>query len=274
MIRRPWRNASGVDCWLLISQVEHARISGKLAEAWTKPLLGRPDTNAELLAAIAHHDDGWADWERNLQLDPELGRPRDFTEMPQADSLAIWTRSIGVAEGIGPLAAYCVSRHFCLLLQRFANWDRMPREPAALARAFLDDQQRQQAGWLSKCSNIPASRRSQVAEHAAHWLQWFDALSLWLCCAQRAEPHAMQTPAGQTVDFQPQRAQPATEPDAEVICEFAVAPWPFAGAKLELQTTALAVPAARYGAWQDLADAAAGQVTVHWIMTPVRAGAL
>jgi hypothetical protein len=35
MIRRPFHTESGGDAWMLISQVEHARLSGALAAAWS-----------------------------------------------------------------------------------------------------------------------------------------------------------------------------------------------------------------------------------------------
>src|SRR5689334_22023337 len=103
MIRRPQPGVDSQPQWVLISQVEHARVSGELAEHWAAGALAPRD---ELVATIYHHDDGWREWEQRPDVDPEPGRPRAFTEMPLADSLVIWQRSIDAAARLGNLAPY------------------------------------------------------------------------------------------------------------------------------------------------------------------------
>ena len=95
MIRRNVTTENGQPGWLLISQVEHARISGEFAESWidspTANVTFLPLINPEeLLPAIYHHDDGWQDWEKSPEVDPQTGRPLAFTEMPLEVALEIW----------------------------------------------------------------------------------------------------------------------------------------------------------------------------------------
>jgi len=54
MIRRNLTLVDGTPLWLLISQVEHARVSGELTEFWQQPF------PSEVVDAITQHDDGWA----------------------------------------------------------------------------------------------------------------------------------------------------------------------------------------------------------------------
>ena len=78
----------------LISQVEHARVSGELVRHWHEQF------SHDVVEAIAHHDDGWAAWEAEPKLNPEIGAPYSFLEMPLAESLVIWDHSIAAARQV------------------------------------------------------------------------------------------------------------------------------------------------------------------------------
>ncbi|MEO1248806.1 MAG: DUF3891 family protein, partial [Pseudomonadota bacterium] len=108
--------------WLILNQRDHASLSADLARAMDLPPLDELGAREELLAAIAHHDDGWANWDADPKTDPDLGRPRGFNEMDRRDSLPIWRASIESAATHGPLAAATVAGHF-LALSRFGGDD-------------------------------------------------------------------------------------------------------------------------------------------------------
>ncbi len=87
------------DCdsdWLLISQVDHARLAEVLAAAWGNSQVSRLPMPAELVPAIRDHDEGWLDWEQSPTVDQETGRPLNFTEMPMEVSTRIWEKSISL----------------------------------------------------------------------------------------------------------------------------------------------------------------------------------
>ena len=46
-----------------------------------------------ILRGVAHHDDGWAEWDAAPRVNPANGMPRSFLEMRMRDSTAIWTRA-------------------------------------------------------------------------------------------------------------------------------------------------------------------------------------
>lgn len=89
MIRRPEGND-----WLLLSQVEHARLAGRIADVWGNAVVSNLPLPELLVPAVRHHDDGWYEYEQALQLDSETGTPRSFTEMPMDVATGIWSRSI------------------------------------------------------------------------------------------------------------------------------------------------------------------------------------
>src|SRR5690606_14127877 len=143
MIRRTQLAPDGLPRWVLIPQTEHARLSGQMAAAWGGGGYSRLDPYEEMVAAAAHHDDGWAAWDQHSDVDPATGRPLDFTEMPVPVSLEIWRGSIQSARRYGPLAAWAVSGHFSALMQRFpARWQGGSDEDRTLAEAFLSEQAR------------------------------------------------------------------------------------------------------------------------------------
>lgn len=153
--------------WFLISQIEHARISGQLARHCLSHL--EPSMAEELVQAIVHHDDGWSAWELGPTLDAAAERPLQFYELPIAASLEIWSRSIEVAATIGPRAGWVVASHFIALLD--ARSESLP----ALAVQWREEMKSARSDWDS------AWRSSDEASESLGWLQLLDVASLWLC---------------------------------------------------------------------------------------------
>src|SRR5262249_30681458 len=152
MIRRNIQLDDGTPAWLLISQVEHARISGELTQAWN-PVF--PD---EVTSAIAHHDDGWRAWEIATTLDPVRGCPLSFVEMPISDAIQIWSRSIEAASAYGHLAAAIVAGHFIGLAGG--------SEQATLSPAdkWLRDMCVGRAAWLAEWQSVSPTHTGETAE--------------------------------------------------------------------------------------------------------------
>jgi hypothetical protein len=255
MIRRHGSIAEGTaGQWILISQIDHARLAGQLAEHWGAdgyaPLLLPRN---ELLWTVYHHDDGWHAWEQAPDVDPKSGKPRTFTEMELGDSLVIWTASIETARQEGPLQAYLVAGHFCALARRSAAW----RKHDALwpqAERFLDQFGSLGTHWLQEWqAENPTANTPQRAQQALAQLQFFDALSLWFCCAAASGPDRIETPAGPVltlVPVDPRRVH--------------IAPWPLNVESLDLEIAGRAVPVGRYRDRAELAAAPAQSVLLRW----------
>lgn len=258
MIRRTVRDAAGAESWVLISQVEHARLAGVLAEQWggnsAAPL--RPRT--EILEAVFHHDDGWADWERTAGIDAKSGRPLDFTEMPLVESLAIWRDSIATASSLNRLAGYAVSAHFCALLRRFSSRWQGVEAMTTIAQEFLTSQERQQAQWREDWGrHVESNSAAMVFDHAFRFLQFFDSVSLWLCCSESPKPETFEPPSGPAVSFR-----------STAKGQVAVSPWPFQPERLKLDAVGRAIPIARYDSPAALATAPAQPASLTWELFP------
>jgi hypothetical protein len=247
--------------WLIIEQAEHARLAVELARAWGNdrfPALAiaatgttiksRPPTGIEgrawgracaaFDAAIAHHDDGWKEWDRQPRLDPQTGRPRDFLEMRMRDSTAIWTRSIAELRENGfPLPAYAVSSHFCFLAERAQDRDRDPDDQQTAA-LFLAEQRALHAALEADADSAGTGDDFRAfGELGYRTVQFFDRLSLWLCCAERSQPQSLAVPTGGTVTLIPSPDNPR---------EISIEPTPLGAAAIKLETFVKRLPAREY----------------------------
>ena len=203
------------------------------------------------------------DWDARPGVDPKSGRPINFDEMRLSDSLPIWTRSILAAADRGPLVGYFVAGHFTRLLRRF---DSSRNEPAneALARDFLARHDANMARWLAERqeSEPQGTMRSELADagrRGVSYLQLFDAISLWLCCAERHEPRRIEMSAGEGWTFLP--ASGAAKDCQQV----RVDPWPLASDHCGLAVRGWVVPQAAYQSTDELLAATiATDVVLRW----------
>ena len=236
---------------------EHALLSGELARHWGAPPFALLEPRDVLLAAVDHHDDGWDLWERRPGVDGEQGRPTDFTEMPLDDSLAIWGRSIDGVERLGPLAAYVVAGHFVELLTGSLERRGQRGEPIAEAQQWAAEMDNRRGDWLSLWQDHdPVQHTFAAAQRALAMLQFFDYLSLWLCCEAREKPEQFEPPGGPPLTITPNQQQ------------MTVVPWPFTTERLALEVPATTVPAAHYATPDDLASAEQRDVNLRWEITP------
>jgi Protein of unknown function (DUF3891) len=261
MIRRDEPGSDPDKSWLLIPQIEHARLSGLLAEHWIAAAAAPLEPRDELIEAVYHHDDGWADWDRRPDVDPRSGRPLQFTEMPLAESLGIWQQSIDMAAARGNLQAYVVSGHFCALLRWAAPRWQNSKYTSSLAERFLDEQDHRRRDWLQAWAGANPSRHTaEIAERGLAWLQFFDGLSLWFCCADRGEPQVFDPPDGRSF-----RIAPNHETWGQFNAgQFTAAPWPLDVTQLEWSVSARRIPISHYADRAALAGAAGGEVTMHF----------
>jgi hypothetical protein len=281
--------------WLLVPQIEHAHAAGEIAAAW-RPFspfrLGEGlwvsesqfTLPAEVLFAIRHHDDGWREWDAAPQIDVDTGVPRSFLEMPMSVATEIWGRSIDLCgdehslertaaaptpasrrESIAsPLGGLAVSKHFCWLADLALGTRDKDDERSVLSR-FLETQSRQQANW--KNAILKQSRASEAEIDAAielgfHAVQFFDRLSLWLCCAPRTDVLEMQFPGGSPFRFVPLGPS-----------RVAIEPFPLAlgaASSLIVSVAATRIAARRYADDDDLLRALHGSPSerITWTLTP------
>ncbi|HET7692380.1 MAG TPA: DUF3891 family protein [Gemmatimonadota bacterium] len=227
------------DGLLCFRQIDHAALSGELASAWggtVPPLAPR----AAVQLAIAHHDAGWAEVDRDPVWNPATGLPHTYRTYAVDDALRVAQRSVALVGDEDPYAGWLVSRHF-------ASFHSGSEAPAA--RAWVTAQVGHRAELLSRA--WPRVGREALHPHVLEanfdWLQLLDALSLALCeawdswesretCAEYGE---------RTTTFRYDRRDIDDEP---LRVEGRVDPWPFVDSEVRGTVAALRL---RPGVWAD-----------------------
>ena len=109
------------DRFRLVTQPDHAALSGYLAAHWRNGDFARPgdwDESPdgetlwrEILFGIGQHDNGWWEWEADPEIDPEDGLPLDFLQGSDEGGFARWRRGAARFERSHPFASVLVNRH-------------------------------------------------------------------------------------------------------------------------------------------------------------------
>jgi len=224
----PTQKTSAPEYWL-ITQPDHAALSGAIAAALGPPLL--PQLSPEVVQGITLHDGGWAPFD--AQTPVANGKPLSFLDYQPKDFLRAWDSSIERAEKLAPIAGAMVSGHFWRLARTRLEWGIDGAEDCGLLVAFLHSEQERHLRLLGGHSQEEFDFLTDV-------LQFCDVLSLYLCCG-----------AGQEVEFPPRfrqepirlRRQAARSPDQAAVCRFQ--PTPFTAGGVDLAVVARRFPAYR-----------------------------
>jgi len=261
MIRRDDQNN-----WLLIRQVEHARLSAEIAAVWGNESVEPLPVPELLLPAIRDHDVGWNEWAASPGVDPETGSPRNFTEMPMAISTALWSTSIEVCAAQAPLAGIWVSRHFCWLAEQARETRQDIADEVAAIDDFLDDQTSRQQDWCHEiqlqwqevAGNFSLNDVKGLISEGLQYVQFFDRVSLWLCCSPAEKPFDTERPGGESIRLTPGKSGGVT-----------LSPYPLSVDRLELSASADRIEARCYANDRELQQAieAAESEELRWVLS-------
>ena len=150
--------------WEIIFQRAHEMLAMQIARHWKKEK--RPHRWAELLSAIAEHDNRQEGWKGSRHLN-KAGAPMDFTQ--KGFSLEQAKGVTEVAQYKSRFVALLISMHTSYLYEPLRNTDQQTDQ-------FLDEQLEKQQNWRKSLhlSKIEAQR-------AYNLMHWADRCSLILC---------------------------------------------------------------------------------------------
>ena len=181
--------------WWLITHVDHARLAAAFAGHWGNDLFLPPEPRAEVLRAIALHDDGWAERDARPQTTRQgkpsafsmelVGKYSAFEEIELEDYLAVRDRAVRLVAEVDPYAALLVSMHTWDLLSNRSDRSTIAPEKLPLLEAFLARQKDFQGELYAAIIARPSFqadevRGSRIEEHF-RLLQATDNLSLLSC---------------------------------------------------------------------------------------------
>ena len=210
----PTQKTCAPEYWL-ITQPDHAALSGAIAAALGPPLL--PRLSSEVVQGIAHHDDGWAPFDAQIALTD--GRPFSFLDFPPKDFLCAWRESIASAVKVAPIAGAIVSGHFWRLGRKRLEWGIDNAEDRELLVDFLGSEHARQQRLLGRHSQ-------QEFEFFTDVLQFCDVLSLYLCCGSTQDVEFQQNFGSRPIRL---RREAARTPDQAAVCRFEPSPFTAGG---------------------------------------------
>ena len=210
------------DDLLLVTQPEHAALSGRIMAAWRRDDLPASPTRETVLLATREHDNGWIEVDEHPELDADGGRPQHFMTAPDATKQGIWPRGVRRLEPVDRAAAALVAQHALALLELhpLPGWERFGSEMTAERDRILLD-----GAYDNDLEALRADYR---------FVFLGDLISLVFCCAWsetfRCDDYTV-TRDGTTVHVRPD---------------------PFAGTAIELTAPARRLPARPYATRSDL----------------------
>jgi hypothetical protein len=159
---------------LLVTQPDHAHLSGELLSLWRAGGLPDHPRRADLLFAAREHDNGWREADAAPRWDAGRGLPHDFLSLPRRERIEIWERGPCRFAAERPYAALLIARHALGLFRNRRgeeDWDRL--------LDFLEDFA---AGLLAETG---AAREELEADYPL--IDLADLISL-TACTRRSEP--------------------------------------------------------------------------------------
>jgi hypothetical protein len=181
----------------VIRQVDHARLAGKLAEAFGNADFDPPRPREQMLFVAAHHDDGWAAIDAQPPRAPLTHLPYQFTETPAALLVRIHAQSPDLNEAHHPFCGLLASMHtwglyngrYGLSDQQSAHAINPADRPAVqtMLQAELA-RQGQLQGQLAADPEMAAWVTDAYLFYCYQQLQFFDRLSLYFCLGNPAHP--------------------------------------------------------------------------------------
>lgn len=217
MIVRPER-----DSLLLITQPEHAALSGRIMAAWQTDGLRDHVRRQTILLATREHDIGWQPVDRRPTVDTVTGHPYHFLAAPDATKRGIWPRGVTQLKPRNSAAAALVAQHALTVLDR---------QPSAAWQHFFSVMEAERDRIVS-AGAFDGSHDALLTDY--RFVLLGDFLSLVFCCAWRQTFHRM----GYDTTLHTDR--------------LVIQPDPFEGHELKLAATARRIPARRYASDDDL----------------------
>jgi hypothetical protein len=260
------RHRQGSD-FVLITQDDHARLSGRFAEHIGNARFAPPSPRKETVRGAALHDCGWPLHDEQPTLNRK-GEPLHVLESPMAIATRVWTESARRAyqEG-GAYPGLLVSIHVFTLSASAKRDDAAPHERAhsreelfllnQFQQAQIEHQEhlRRQLGMrtdrplrLGLFPKRGTDEQEDLLSFNYAWVKAMDALSLDLCCSEDLFPlldWVQPRPGAEPV---PIRIEHPGEG------ELALDPWPFGVERIEMTVPCRRVPARAYAGEEEFRE--------------------
>jgi hypothetical protein len=176
---------------VMITQNDHAQLSGLFAAHWGNESFEKPRPYASLVRAAMFHDRGWIRYETSPQLNPETGKTPNYREVPNDRAqLDAFEWAGGWLSGIDPYAGLMIAKHRTGLWQgRYG----VIAHPPAIQRGTLPPDI---TAFIarSEAKQKTAAAAVDPSELAINYnlLQVWDMMSLYICSTAALTPDRIE----------------------------------------------------------------------------------
>lgn len=246
------------DAFLLITQHDHALLSGKFAERIGNGMFAPPSPFREVVDGIALHDGGWPVHDDEAPTLNGRGEPLHVLESPIDVATHAWSESVRRAVAKHPYTGLLVSLHVTALSDFAQSQAPIPHERAKTpAEHFMLNKFQQQQFELQEDlrrrlkmpTDLPLHNglaepgESEVEDQLIFnygLLKTMDRVSLDLCCSEELFQEIEDVyprPGESPVNIKVRHAGPGA---------MELSPWPFADERLAFEVPCRRMPAKTY----------------------------
>jgi hypothetical protein len=172
---------------VMITQNDHAQVSGLFAAHWGNDNFERPRPYQALVRAAMFHDRGWIRYETGPQLDSETGRTPNYRQVPNdRTQLEAFEWAGDWLSAIDPYAGLLITKHRTGLWQgRYG----VISDPPAIQRGTLPPDI---VSFISRseAKQKAAAEKYEAKELATNYnlIQVWDLMSLYICSTETLKP--------------------------------------------------------------------------------------
>lgn len=171
----------------IIRQPDHSRVAGQFARHFGNSEFEAIQPHDPMMYVVAHHDDGWTEFDDNPLLNLETGLPYHLSTTPTHILVNTGRRSPDANEAYHPYAGILSSMHTWGLyhgrygLSQFIYIDKISAQQRPNAEAMLDAEIERQQRLVAKLKSDPELAVYVEQDRLFHnykLLQFFDTLAL------------------------------------------------------------------------------------------------
>ncbi|UQD52201.1 DUF3891 domain-containing protein [Bacillus methanolicus] len=157
--------------FVMVTQVDHARVSGEFAKAWRSEYFLALNRKEDVELAVFEHDRGWIDLDETPFWNDEKRVPFSFRDFPLTPRFVFYKKGIDEVESKNKYAALLCSLQYTTLFEMIQD-DAVP--------SFLNSEYERQNRLINDLHLTDSSAQEMIKFHL-QVLRFCDDLSLYIC---------------------------------------------------------------------------------------------
>ncbi|MEH7177774.1 DUF3891 family protein [Neobacillus vireti] len=160
------------DSFIMITQHDHAKISGEIAHQWKDEYFKGEERKEEVVLGIYEHDRGWIEPDLAPLWNMEQQKPYTFMDYPLEAKVSFYKNGIDEVAKMSKYAGLLCSAHYASFLQY---------EEDPIGIKFMEDESTRRLRLLKQCGILGNMAKEKLFLHHLSILKWCDNLSLYIC---------------------------------------------------------------------------------------------